>query len=117
MNVVLILVTVIVVVAYFAKILYEGMEGNTLNIFKLPKIKYKQFLSFYNINPDRWELCWNRVEKDYDEFRLPIISYIPYTIFRILEYKRKVEIDNAESIKNLIEDVKIELDQFKKNCK
>lgn len=109
---VLVCVAILLVVSVI-KIIWEWTEGNTLNIFKLPKLKYFQFLSFYGMNPDRWDLYWNRVARDYNEFRLTVLGYFPYTIFRILEHNRKAEQNKAEATSRLLEDIKRDINQFK----
>lgn len=75
------------------------------------KLKFKAFKSFYNINPDRWDLYDGSVKckgtsnsKEY--FHFGLIDYIKYKFWRRNLGKRKVEEQHAESIARMIDAVK-----------
>ena len=85
--------------------------------FDDPKIKFKSFVKFYNINPDRWELnsgyvrC--RIKNTYggwssasDDFRFGPIDYLRYQHFRNTLDKRRINATHAKSIARMLNAVK-----------
>jgi hypothetical protein len=75
------------------------------------KLKFKAFKSFYNINPDRWDLYDGSVKckgtinsKEY--FHFGLIDYIKYKFWRRNLDKRKAERKHAESTARMIDAVK-----------
>ena len=75
------------------------------------KLKFKTFKSFYNINPDRWDLYDGSVickDKDYRKqyFHFGLIDYIKYKFWRRNLDKHEKEKEEAESIARMIDTVK-----------
>lgn len=71
---------------------------------KIKKIKFKQFLKFYNINPDNWEHCkttynsssncikYTNYSKGYSfKFRFGFIDYLHFLLFKKKKEKKQKE--------------------------
>lgn len=75
------------------------------------KLKFKAFKSFYNINPDRWDLRDGSVickDSSYIKyyFYFSLIDYIKYKFWRRNLDKREAERKHAESTARMIDAVK-----------
>lgn len=94
-----------------------------------PKIKYKSFKTFYNLNPCRWDLddgyVWcrtinqNSCYGSKEIFRFGFIGYCRYCYWIKRNEKRENEIENAEvtakmlyAVKQDIETVEIRAKQY-----
>ena len=89
------------------------------------KIKFRTFVSFYNLNPDRWNL--GKYGADYrkdincyysytEEFRFSFIDTLKYKIFLIKDNKQKARVKDAKALSNLIKHVQEDINKVEKQA-
>lgn len=76
------------------------------------KIKFKSFKKFYEINPDRWDLCYGYVRCNtgkmfiYEDFHFGFIDFIKYKLWYKMLERNQNKRREAESISRMITAVK-----------
>lgn len=107
--------------AYFTNV------GNTLKFEDLPRLTFKQFLSFYNINPEKWFIIkngqWNHhPTRIYQNSGQPIcfktvFDYVKYIKWIKKQIKNKQDRIRSEKLQTIIDDVKKDIDKIDKDYK
>jgi len=105
--------------AYFTNV------GTTLNFEDLPRLTFKQFLSFYNINPEKWFIMqgtkWNHhPTRIYQSSGQPIcfktvFDYVKYIKWIKKQAKNKKEKARAEKLQSIVDDVKKDINKINKD--
>ena len=94
-------------------------------IGRAAKIKFRTFVSFYNLNPDRWNLgeCGADYRKDTnyccsytEEFRFSFIDTLKYKVFLIKANKQKARVKEAKALSNLIKHVQKDINKVEKQA-
>lgn len=102
----------------FANWLISGSKGQNWNT--VGYIKFKSFLAFYNINPNRWELLddyvrfLNNPRKFGDTYCFRFIDYYRYLIWRHKENNRIDSISSAQKYQEMIDILKQDIADFEK---
>lgn len=89
----ILIVAAIIFMIYFAVTWIEWVTGQS----RCPKIEFKSFQEFYNINPKRWELkedhivcrcnqAYNGIFHRIEQFEFTYIDYLKY-----IHWKRNIE--------------------------
>ncbi len=81
------------------------------------RIKFKSFKSFYNINPDRWELCSGYVKCrqgsfKYIDFKFNYWDWYKYNHFHREQKKIKKNMESNKKYAKMIELVKLDIANF-----
>lgn len=107
--------------AYFTNV------GTTLNFEDLPRLTFKQFLSFYNINPEKWFIIkdnrWNHhPTRIYQNSGQPIcfktvFDYVKYIKWIKKKVKNKKDRIRDEKLQTIIDDVKKDIAKIDKDYK
>lgn len=117
-----VIITIILGIAFLIACLIDWAT----TVPSAPKIKYKSFKTFYNLNPDRWELhcgyVWCRtINKNgsygKEIFRFGFIDYIRYYFWMLGAEKRKNEMDNSEAIARMLASVKYDIEKTERQAK
>ena len=106
---------------------YFFYAGATLKFEDLPRLTFKQFLSFYNINPDKWfiikdgEWCYHPT-RIYQSGGQPIcfktvFDYVKYIKWIKKKVKNKQDRARSEKLQTIIDDVKKDIDKIDKDYK
>ena len=83
-----------------------------------PKIKFKQFISFYNINPDRWDLNEDVVRCEINDCKYIALHFNFFDYYRYKKRRKKINknsisIKNNEDLSKVIEMVKKDISKYK----
>lgn len=105
--------------AYFTNV------GNTLKFEDLPRLTFKQFISFYNINPEKWFTIkngkWNcHPTRIYQNSGQPIcfktvFDYVKYIKWIKKQIKNKQEKARDEKLQSIVNDVKKDINKINKD--
>ncbi len=106
---------------------YFKEAGNTFEFETLPRLTFKQFLSFYNVNPEKWCIM-NEEGWYYHPIRIYEFSGQPIafkTIFDYIKYVKWIKKQNKnkqdrirdEKLQAIIDDVKKDIDKIDKDYK
>lgn len=98
-----------------------------------PKIKYKTFKTFYNINPERWNLSDNHVECKvndetngrcifsygnlYKSFRFSYFDYLKYFFWNKYNERCELKIEQAESTAAMLAAVQKDINSLEERAK
>ena len=107
---------------------YFYYAGTTLNFEDLPRLTFKQFLSFYNINPDKWGIMRDDGEWYYHPTRIyqrsgqpicfkTVFDYVKYVKWIKKRIKNKKEKARDEKLQSIVDDVKKDIDKIDKDYK
>lgn len=85
-------------------------------------IKFKSFVSFYNINPDRWELYddsivfRNHTSRSFfgDEYCFRFIDYYRYKLWKHKKEKYDTQVKNNQKYQEMIDILKQDIANFEK---
>ena len=83
-----------------------GLPDN-MNAEDRIKIKFNSFISFYNINPDRWELNDSTVffhssDYQYTKFKFNLIDTIKYKHWKRQKIKNDIILKNCEEYQKVL---------------
>ena len=117
MAIMLLMIFIITFIYFFILIFYYTFNGFLL-WYPSPKIEFKQFISFYNINPDRWDLNEDAVRCEindckYVALHFNLFDYYKYKKWRKKINKRGIFIKNNEDLSKVIEMVKKDIYEHK----
>ena len=117
----------VAVILLLAVLLFMAVSGwwleHLASIPKMNKMKFKSFVSFYQIAPEKWELNDDFVayyksaddryawKKDY-RFTFGFCDMIRYTLWRRSLDKRQEEHDLYEDYRKAIESIKKDVENF-----
>lgn len=98
------------------------LELDCLEYEMLPRLTFKQFLSFYNVNPDKWlimdEERWyyhpTRLYKNKDDQPIAfktIFDYIKYVKWIKKQFKNKKEKERDKKLQAIVDDVKKDIQE------
>ena len=78
------------------------------------KLKFKSFISFYNINPQNWSLWDDHVVywRSGVQFRFSCSGYVRYVLWKNRLAKQKTAKKNAEEYQRTLEYIKRDLEEF-----
>lgn len=107
---------------------YFYYAGTTLNFEDLPRLTFKQFLSFYNINPDKWGIMRDDGEWYYHPTRIyqssgqpicfkTVFDYVKYVKWIKKRIKNKKDRIRDKKLQSIIDDVKKDIDKINKDYK
>ena len=114
----LLIIFIITFIYFFILILNYIIEGFLLQ-YPSPKIEFKQFTSFYNINPNRWDLKADAVRcKINDEEYVTIHFNNLFDYYRYKKWRKKINKNNIstktnEELSKVIEIIKKDITQYK----
>jgi hypothetical protein len=104
---------------------YFSYVGNTLEFEDLPRLTFKQFISFYNINPEKWFTIKNdnivhHPTRIYQNNGQPIcfktvFDYVKYIKWIKKQVKNKKEKARDEKLQSIIDDVKKDINKINKD--
>jgi len=104
---------------------YFYYVGNTLKFEDLPRLTFKQFISFYNINPEKWFIIKNdninyHPTRIYQNSGQPIcfktvFDYIKYVKWIKKKVKNKKEKARDEKLQSIVDDVKKDISKINKD--
>jgi hypothetical protein len=104
---------------------YFKEAGNTFEFKTLPRLTFKQFLSFYNINPEKWCIM-NEEGWYYHPIRIyeyngqpiafkTIFDYIKYVKWIKKQCKNQNEKERNEKLQIIVDDVKKDISKINKD--
>ena len=116
MAIMLLMIFIITFVYFFILILCYILDGFLL-WYPSPKIGFKQFVSFYNINPDRWDLQEDVVRCEINNYKyialhFNFFDYCRYKKWRKKINKNSISIKNNEDLSKVIEVVKKDICKY-----
>jgi len=104
---------------------YFYYVGNTLKFEDLPRLTFKQFISFYNINPEKWFTIKNddivyHPTRIYQNNGQPIcfktvFDYVKYIKWIKKQVKNKKEKARNEKLQSIVDDVKKDINKINKD--
>ena len=117
MAAILLIIFVITFILFFILILCYILDGFLL-WYPSPKIRFKQFVSFYNVNPDRWDLKEDAVRckignYEYIGLHFNLFDYYRYKKWRKKINKNNISIETNEELSKVIEVVKKDISEYK----
>ena len=117
MEIMLLIIFTITLVYFFILILNYILEGFLL-WYPSPKIEFKQFVSFYNINPDRWDLNEDAVRCEINNYKYIALHFNFFDYYRYKKWRKKINknsisIKNNEDLSTVIEMVKKDISKYK----
>lgn len=117
MIAILLIIFIIIFIFFCILILNYTLDGFLL-WYPSPKIRFKQFVSFYNINPDRWDLKEDVVRckignYEYIGLHFDLFDYYRYKKWRKKINKKEIFIKNNEELSKVIEMVKKDISGYK----
>lgn len=100
--------------------------GATLKYEDLPRLTFKQFLSFYNINPDKWGIMKDNEEWYYHPTRIyqssgqpicfkTVFDYVKYVKWIKKRIKNKKDRIRDKKLQSIIDDVKKDINKINKD--
>ena len=115
--IVLLIIFIIISVYFFILTLCYISDGFLL-WYPSPKIEFKQFVSFYNINPNRWDLRADVVrckinDDEYVALHFNLFDYYRYKKWRKKINKKNIFIETNEELSKVIEIIKKDITQYK----
>lgn len=80
------------------------------NSREYPKIKYKTWLKYYKLNPDRWHCYWTEVSYDlfhggHQSFNFGLIDFYRYYLRNRRIKKAKQRVKRDEAMKRFLDDI------------
>ena len=83
-----------------------------------PKIEFKQFVSFYKINPNRWDLQADVVRCEINDYEYIALHFNLFDYYRYKKWRKKINkksifIKNNEDLSKVIEMVKKDISEYK----
>ena len=117
MEIMLLIIFTITLVYFFILILNYILDGFLL-WYPSPKIRFKQFVSFYNINPDRWDLNEDAVRCEINDYGYIALHFNLFDYYRYKKWRKKINknsifIKNNEDLSKVIEMVKKDISKYK----
>ena len=105
---------------------YFYYAGTTLNFEDFPRLTFKQFLSFYNINPDKWFIMKDDGEWYYHPTRIyqssgqpicfkTVFDYVKYVKWIKKRIKNKKNRIRDEKLQSIVNDVKKDISKINKD--
>lgn len=89
MAIILSIIFIITFVYFFILILNYILEGFLL-WYPSPKIEFKQFVSFYNVNPDRWDLNEDVVRCEINDCKYVALHFNFFDYYRYKSGERRL---------------------------
>ena len=116
MEILLLMIFIITFVYFFILILCYILDGFLL-WYPSPKIEFKQFVSFYNINPDRWDLNEDAVRCEINDCKYIALHFNLFDYYRYKKWRKKINknsisIKNNEDLSKVIEVVKKDICKY-----
>ena len=116
MAVILSIIFIIIFILSFILILCYMLDGFLL-WYPSPKIRFKQFVSFYNINPDRWDLNEDVVRCEINDCEYIALHFNLFDYYRYKKWRKKINknnifIKNNEELSKVIEVVKKDICKY-----
>ena len=65
-----------------------------------PKIGFKQFVSFYNINPDRWDLNEDAVRCEINDCKYVALHFNLFDYYRYKKWRKRINKNNISAMTN-----------------
>lgn len=117
MAIMLLMIFIITFVYFFILILCYILDGFLL-WYPSPKIGFKQFVSFYNVNPDRWDLNEDVVRCEINDYKYIALHFNLLDYYRYKKWRKKISknsifIKNNEDLSKVIEMVKKDISKYK----
>ena len=113
----LLIIFIITFIYFFILILCYIFDGFLLQ-YPSPKIEFKQFVSFYNINSNRWDLKADAVrckinDDEYITLHFNLFDYYRYRKWRKKINKNNISTKTNEELSKVIEIIKKDITQYK----
>lgn len=113
----MLLIIFITFIYFFVLILCYIFDGFLL-WYPSPKIEFKQFDSFYNINPNRWDLKADAVrckinDDEYIALHFNLFDYYRYKKWRKKINKKNISTKTNEELSKVIEIIRKDIIQYK----
>ena len=99
MAAILLIIFVITFILFFILILCYILDGFLL-WYPSPKIRFKQFVSFYNINPDRWNLNEDAVRCGINDYGYIALHFNLFDYYRYKKWRKKINKNNISAMTN-----------------
>ena len=117
MGILLLMIFIITFVYFFILILFYILDGFLL-WYPSPKIRVKQFVSFYNINPDRWDLNEDAVRCEINDCKYVALHFNLFDYYRYKKWRKKINKNNIfiksnEELSKVSEMVKKDISKYK----
>lgn len=117
MEILLLMIFIIIFIFFFILILNYILDGFLL-WYPSPKIEFKQFISFYNINPDRWDLNKDVVRCGINDYKYIALHFNLFDYYRYKKWRKKINknsifVKNNEDLSKVIEMVKKDISKYK----
>ena len=112
----LLIIFIITFIYFFILIFYYTFNGFLL-WYPSPKIRFKQFISFYNINPGRWDLNEDAVRCEINDCKYVALHFNLFDYYRYKKWRKKINknsisIKNNEDLSKVIEVVKKDICKY-----
>ena len=113
----ILLIIFITTFIYFFILIFYYIFNGFLLWYPSPKIKFKQFVSFYNINPDRWDLNEDAVRCEINDYEYVALHFNLFDYYRYKKWRKKINknsisIKNNEDLSKVIEVVKKDICKY-----
>ena len=99
MEILLLMIFIIAFIYFFILILCYILDGFLL-WHPSPKIEFKQFVSFYNINPDRWDLNEDAVRCEIDDYKYVALHFNLFDYYRYKKWRKRINKNNISAMTN-----------------
>lgn len=111
----------LIIVISFILFLFWALEGSKcVNFSAEGYIKFKSFIAFYNVNPDRWELndsyirfCRNSYSLG-DKYCFKFIDFYRYKLWKREKYKHATSIRSVKKYQEMIDILKQDIADYEK---
>lgn len=99
MTMILSIIFIIIFIYFFIIIFCYILDGFLL-WYPFPKIKLKQFVSFYNINPDRWDLNEDAVRCEINDCKYVALHFNLFDYYRYKKWRKRINKNNISVMTN-----------------
>lgn len=115
---IMLLIIFIIAFTYFFILILCYISDGFLLWYPSPKIGFKQFVSFYNINPDRWDLQEDVVRCEINNYKYIALHFNFFDYCRYKKWRKKINKNNIstktnEELSKVIEIIRKDITQYK----